>query len=141
MVDEVSSDMSQGESELGCEEVVMVGDENGPGSEVPTSGPLASAKRWVTGVTESSPVAKKAVDATKLAGSKVTKTYDKGRRYVSQADAWQETEETVETLVDVVRVQHAMILDLLDRVSRLEGADDNRSGAEGAARQPSEHSK
>ena len=43
-------------------------------------------------------------------------------RKVGQADAWENTDRSVELLVNVVRVQHAMVLDLLERVERLEAA-------------------
>ena len=102
--------------------MVLITDEKTTGTTDPTRGLLANAKNRVAAITESSPGAKKVANATKLVTSEVSKRYDQGRRVVSQADAWQETEATVETLVDVVRTQHGMILDLLDRVSRLEAA-------------------
>jgi hypothetical protein len=59
----------------------------------------------------------------KLAGRSargVGRAYDKTRSAVTQEAAWTEVSGTVDTLVDVVCAQHAMILDLLERVESLE---------------------
>jgi hypothetical protein len=106
------------------------------GDEEPPRGWLSGAKRRAAEIRQSSPAANKVVTATKTAAGQVAKTYDKGRRYVSQADAWQETEESVETLIDVVRAQHAMILDLLERVSHLERAANQNRRAGDEQREP-----
>jgi hypothetical protein len=47
-------------------------------------------------------------------------TLDRGKKAVTQEVAWEEVNACVDSVVEVVRTQHAMILDLLDRVSTLE---------------------
>lgn len=66
------------------------------------------------------PTTKKSIDVTKVAAGKVGHTLARGSRFVSQAEAWEETESTVETLIDVVCAQHAMLLELIERVEKLE---------------------
>jgi hypothetical protein len=56
------------------------------------------------------------------AAGKALGVLDKGRKAATQEVAWEEVNATVDQLVEVVRTQHAMILDLLDRMARLEGA-------------------
>ena len=41
-------------------------------------------------------------------------------RKVSQEDAWDELRRDVEQLTEITRAHHALIVDLLDRVSELE---------------------
>jgi hypothetical protein len=41
-------------------------------------------------------------------------------RRVSQEDAWDELRANVELLTEIARAQHALIVDLLDRVAELE---------------------
>jgi hypothetical protein len=55
-------------------------------------------------------------------GRAVTSLYQGARKTITQEEAWEETERSVSELTEVVRVQHAMILDLLSRVERLEAA-------------------
>jgi hypothetical protein len=52
----------------------------------------------------------------------VTSLYDGAKNTVTQEEAWGQMEQSIEALTDVVRVQHAMILDLLKRVTCLENA-------------------
>ncbi len=42
------------------------------------------------------------------------------KKAVTQEEAWEQLEESLSALTDVARVHHAMILDLVDRVSNLE---------------------
>jgi molecular chaperone DnaK (HSP70) len=41
-------------------------------------------------------------------------------RQVAQEDAWEELRGDVELLTEIARAQHALILDLIDRVAELE---------------------
>ncbi|WP_270886589.1 hypothetical protein, partial [Pedococcus sp. 5OH_020] len=59
-------------------------------------------------------------DATRRSLGVAGRVYGKAEDTVSQNGAWAEARSTMEDLVDVVSTQHAMILDLLDRVERLE---------------------
>jgi coenzyme F420-reducing hydrogenase alpha subunit len=44
------------------------------------------------------------------------------RKTITQEEAWEQMQQSITDLTDVARVQHAMILDLLSRVERLETA-------------------
>jgi hypothetical protein len=61
-------------------------------------------------VKQATDVAERAEDASKT----VT-------RKVGQQDAWDELRGDVELLTEVGRAQHALIVDLIDRVAKLEG--------------------
>ena len=63
-----------------------------------------------------------AAEMASRGGRAVTSLYQGARKTITQEEAWEETERSVSELTDVVRVQHAMILDLLSRVERLEAA-------------------
>ena len=65
--------------------------------------------------------ASKGKDVASKSKDALIKGYDKTRKYVTQEEAWSQTESVVEDLVSVVRMQHAMVLDLIDRVEHLEG--------------------
>jgi hypothetical protein len=49
-------------------------------------------------------------------------------RKVGQEDAWDELRGDVELLTEVARAQHALIVDLIDRVAELEGRAGTRPG-------------
>ena len=49
-------------------------------------------------------------------------------RKVGQEDAWDELRGDVELLAEVARAQHALIVDLIDRVAELEGRTGTRPG-------------
>ncbi len=55
-------------------------------------------------------------------GRAVTSLYHGTRNTITQEEAWEQMAQSVNDLTDVARVQHAMILDLLSRVERLEAA-------------------
>src|SRR5262249_13821101 len=55
-------------------------------------------------------------------GRAVTHLYHGTRKTNTQEETWEQMEESINDLTDVARVQHAMILDLLSRVERLEAA-------------------
>jgi len=77
------------------------------------SGRPAGPSRGAAVVTKSKELGRKG-------GAKIRDVYVGSRKFVSQEDAWAETEKAVQALVEVVSSQHAMILNLLDRVARLE---------------------
>jgi len=50
-------------------------------------------------------------------------------RKVAQDDAWDELRGDVQLLTEIARAQHALIVDLIDRVAELEGqAGGRRAG-------------
>ena len=55
-------------------------------------------------------------------GFAVASLYHGTRETITQEEAWEQMEQSINELTDVVRVQHAMILDLQSRVDRLEAA-------------------
>jgi hypothetical protein len=73
-------------------------------------------------VKQAAAVAKEAAERAEGASKTVT-------RKVGQEDAWDELRGDVELLTEVARAQHALIVDLIDRVAELEG----RAGAEPGA--------
>jgi hypothetical protein len=50
-------------------------------------------------------------------------------RKVGQEDAWDELRGDVKLLTEVARAQHALIVDLIDRVAELEGRTGTAPGA------------
>ena len=50
-------------------------------------------------------------------------------RKVAQEDAWDELRGDVQLLTEVARAQHALIVDLIDRVAELEGRAGTDPGA------------
>lgn len=50
-------------------------------------------------------------------------------RKVGQEDAWDELRGDVQLLTEIVRAQHALIVDLVDRVAELEGRAGSEPGA------------
>jgi len=67
-------------------------------------------------------------DAARRSLGAAGRAYGKAEDTVSQGAAWAEARATMDDLVEVVRTQHAMILDLLDRVERLEGPHGSSDG-------------
>jgi hypothetical protein len=71
-------------------------------------------------------IASRGLETTKEVASRggraVVSLYQGARKTITQEEAWAETERSVSELAEVVGVQHAMILDLLARVERLEAA-------------------
>jgi hypothetical protein len=61
-------------------------------------------------------------EAASRGGRAVSSLYHGTRKTITQEEAWEQMEQSINDLTDVVRVQHAMILDLLSRVDRLEAA-------------------
>jgi hypothetical protein len=61
-----------------------------------------------------------AADIASRGGHTVASAYKGVKHTVTQEEAWGQMESSIEEVTSVVRVQHAMILDLLDRVARLE---------------------
>jgi hypothetical protein len=55
-------------------------------------------------------------------GRAMTSLYRGTRKTITQEEAWEQMEQSINELTDVVRVQHAMLLDLQGRVDRLEAA-------------------
>ena len=49
-------------------------------------------------------------------------------RKVGQEDAWDELRGDVQLLTEITRAQHALIVDLIDRVAELEGRAGTRPG-------------
>ena len=58
----------------------------------------------------------------------VGSVYRGTRKTITQEEAWEEMEQSINDLTEVVRVQHAMILDLQSRVDRLEAGERQAAG-------------
>jgi hypothetical protein len=89
-------------------------------------------RRTASGVFHSD-VVKDAFETTKdiasRGGNVITSLYDGAKNTVTQEEAWVQMERSIEELTSVVRVQHAMILDLLVRVTHLEASAAGGSGS------------
>lgn len=90
------------------------------GADQSTFGKL---RRTAAGVFDAD-VVKDAFETTKgiasRGGQVVSSIYEGAKNTVTQEEAWGQMARSIEELTDVVRVQHAMILDLLTRVAQLE---------------------
>lgn len=88
-------------------------------------------RRAASGMFDSG-VVKDALETTKdiasRGGHAITSLYDGAKKTVTQEEAWEQMERSIEELTHVVRVQHAMILDLLARVTHLEAKEPGGSG-------------
>lgn len=86
---------------------------------------LADAKRLIADVSRDERVAV-AADATRRAavraGQGTTEALKKAQNTVTQEQAWTDMEATQQELVEVACTHHAMLLDLVERVQRLEQA-------------------
>jgi hypothetical protein len=63
---------------------------------------------------------KQAAAATKDAASRAGEASKAVSRKVSQEDAWNEVRADAELLAEIARADHALVVDLLDRVAKLE---------------------
>jgi hypothetical protein len=72
---------------------------------------------------------KQAAAAAKDAAERAEEASRTVTRRVGQEDAWDELREDVKLLTEVARAQHALIVDLIERVAELEG----RAGADPGA--------
>jgi hypothetical protein len=63
---------------------------------------------------------KQAAAVTKDAASRAGEASKAVTRKVSQEDAWNELRADVELLAEIARADHALVVDLLDRVAKLE---------------------
>ena len=82
-------------------------------------------RKAATGVLESGTLEtafEKTKDLASIGGRAATTAYADARNTITQEEAWEQMEASVTALTEVARVQHAMILDLLDRVVALECA-------------------
>ena len=87
---------------------------------------FADRARSVLSNVEQDERVKQATAATKDAAARAQQASKDVTRRVTQEDAWEELRGDVEQLTEIVRAQHALIVDLTDRVAQLEA----RSGAE-----------
>lgn len=63
---------------------------------------------------------KQAAEVTKQVAQQAQEASKTVTRKVSQEDAWEQLRGDVEQLTEIARADHALIVDLLDRVDRLE---------------------
>ncbi len=63
---------------------------------------------------------KQATAATKDVASRAGEASKAVSRKVTQEDAWNELRGDVETLTEIARADHALVVDLIDRVAELE---------------------
>jgi hypothetical protein len=87
---------------------------------------FANRARSVLSNVEQDERVKQATAATKDAAARAQQASKDVTRRVTQEDAWEELRGDVEQLTEIVRAQHALIVDLVDRVAQLEA----RSGTE-----------
>jgi hypothetical protein len=84
---------------------------------------LADAKRLISDASRDERVSV-AADATKRAairaGQGTAEALKKAQNSVTQEEAWTDMEATQQELVEVACTHHAMLLDLIERVQRLE---------------------
>ena len=73
---------------------------------------------------------KQAAAVTRDVASRAGEASKTVSRKVSQQDAWNELRGDVELLTEIARADHALVIDLIDRVARLE-AQAARSGDAG----------
>jgi hypothetical protein len=76
---------------------------------------------------------KQAAAAAKEAAERAEEASKTVTRKVGQEDAWDELRGDVKLLTEVARAQHALIVDLIDRVAELEGRAGNGPGADRGA--------
>jgi hypothetical protein len=72
---------------------------------------------------------KQATAATKDAASRAGEASRAVSRKVSQEDAWNELRADAELLAEIARADHALVVDLIDRVARLEAQAGIKPGA------------
>jgi len=87
---------------------------------------FADRARSVLSNVEQDERVKQATAATKDAAARAQQASKDVTRRVTQEDAWQELRGDVEQLTEIARAQHALIVDLVDRVAQLEA----RAGTE-----------
>ena len=87
---------------------------------------FANRARSVLSNVEQDERVKQATAATKDAAARAQQASKDVTRRVTQEDAWQELRGDVEQLTEIARAQHALIVDLVDRVAQLEA----RAGTE-----------
>jgi hypothetical protein len=73
-------------------------------------------------VKQAAAMAKEAAERAEVASKTVT-------RKVGQEDAWDELRGDVQLLTEIARAQHALIVDLIDRVAELESRAGTGPGA------------
>jgi hypothetical protein len=74
---------------------------------------------------------KQAAAVTKDVASRAGEASKSVSRKVTQEDAWDELRGDVELLTEIARADHALVLDLIDRVARLEAEAGNGPGTSG----------
>jgi hypothetical protein len=93
---------------------------------------FADRARSVLSNVEQDERVKQATAATKDAAARAQQASKDVTRRVTQEDAWQELRGDVEQLTEIARAQHALIVDLVDRVAQLEArAGTERGGGNG----------
>jgi hypothetical protein len=97
-------------------------------TEDPHTSSFAERARAVLSNVEQDDRVKQATAATKNAAARAEEASRNVSRKVSQEDAWDELRGDVELLTEISRAQHALIVDLLDRVAELEARAGNRDG-------------
>jgi hypothetical protein len=107
-------------------ETIMVATETGGNGKSGISrwqAGLADAKRLISDASRDERVSV-AADATKRAairaGQGTAEALKKAQNTVTQEEAWTDMEATQQELVEVACTHHAMLLDLIERVQRLE---------------------
>jgi hypothetical protein len=72
---------------------------------------------------------KQAAAVTKGVASRAGDASKSVSRKISQEDAWNELRGDVELLTEIARADHALVLDLLDRVAKLEARAASQRGS------------
>jgi hypothetical protein len=67
-------------------------------------------------------------DAARTVAAQAGEVSKSVSRKVAQEDAWEELRGDVELLTEIARADHALIIDLIDRVAELEAHQEGRDG-------------
>jgi hypothetical protein len=98
-------------------------------NEQPRKSSLADRARSALSNVREDERVRQAEALTKDAASRAQEASKNVQRKVGQQDAWDELRNDSELLTEIVRAQHALITDLLDRVATLEARTGTETGA------------
>jgi hypothetical protein len=97
-------------------------------NEQPRKNSLADRARSALSNVREDERVRQAEALTKDAAARAQEASKNVQRKVGQQDAWDELRADAELLTEIVRAQHALITDLIDRVAALEARAGTESG-------------
>ena len=98
-------------------------------NEQPRKSSLADRARSALSTVREDERVRQAEALTKDAASRAQEASKNVQRKVGQQDAWDELRGDAELLTEIVRAQHALITDLIGRVTALEARTETETGA------------